>query len=642
MKFRLSTKLTLATVGIVAVVMCAFGAIMAHLLVSDVRQRADHEEAEKMGEMLSALQICDDLSSQNVHSALNVMVLEGRRLGEPEIKGAASLGGRTLPDLRLGNASQVGDFALVDRMKQLTGNTATLFVKDGDDFVRISTNVLKADGSRAVGTVLDRKGHAYAAIRDGSAFYGVVDILGSPYMTGYEPMKDEAGRIIGIWYVGSPLASLGGVGKQISDARILDNGYLALLKPDGSVIFRPERVHAEDIQARSQNSKEEGWVVSSQRFEPWGYTLQAAYPESDVSQAGHSLELQVALGAALTMILMAVAVYPLMRYLVLNPVHELLTRLKNADINTSLEIKRNDEMGTLAAEFNDFVKNIRETLLQVIRTSEQLAAASDKVSVASQQITANSQETSAQAGVVSSATQQVSQNLQTVATGAEEMGASIKEIAKNATEAAKVATSAVKVAEDTNTTISKLGESSAEIGQVIKVITSIAQQTNLLALNATIEAARAGEAGKGFAVVANEVKELAKETAKATEDIGRKIEAIQTDTQASVQAIATIGDVIKQINEISGTIASAVEEQNATTTEMARNVNDAARGSSEITSNIAGVAQAAESTSHGATDTQQAAQQLVDTSTRLRKLVEQFKLESEGSGDGRSTPRYAD
>jgi len=207
------------------------------------------------------------------------------------------------------------------------------------------------------------------------------------------------------------------------------------------------------------------------------------------------------------------------------------------------------------------------------------------------------------------------------------MGASIKEIAKNATEAAKVASAAVRAAETANATVSKLGESSAEIGQVIKVITSIAQQTNLLALNATIEAARAGEAGKGFAVVANEVKELAKKTAKATEDISRKIETIQIDAKAAVDSIGTISQVINEINGISNTIATAVEEQNATTNEMARNVSEAAHGSGEITSNIAGVAEAAESTSRGASDTQKAAQQLVETSAELRRLVERFKID---------------
>ncbi|MFZ0284079.1 MAG: methyl-accepting chemotaxis protein [Terriglobales bacterium] len=293
-----------------------------------------------------------------------------------------------------------------------------------------------------------------------------------------------------------------------------------------------------------------------------------------------------------------------------------------------LKIRSKDELGDLTLAINKMSGSLKNMIQAITQNSIQVASASEELSSTSQQITANSEETSAQAKVVSTATVQVSQNLQTVATGAEEMGSTIKEIAKNATEAAKVATGAVKVAENTTTTVSKLGDSSTEIGQVIKVITSIAQQTNLLALNATIEAARAGEAGKGFAVVANEVKELAKETAKATEDISRKIEAIQTDTKAAVDAIAEISAVINQINGISNTIATAVEEQNATTNEMARNVSEAARGSGEITSNIAGVAQAAESTSRGASDTQKAAQQLVETSAELRRLVEQFKINS--------------
>ncbi len=303
-----------------------------------------------------------------------------------------------------------------------------------------------------------------------------------------------------------------------------------------------------------------------------------------------------------------------------------LQAVAEGDLRDRVQVESSDESGIMGTALNQTLEKMSGTIGAIAETSHLVATASEQLSSTSQQITANSEETSAQAKVVSDATGQVTQNLQTVATGAEEMGSSIKEIAKNASEAARIATSAVRVADTATATVSKLGDSSNEIGQVIKVITSIAQQTNLLALNATIEAARAGEAGKGFAVVANEVKELAKETAKATEDISRKIEAIQTDTKAAVDAIASISEVINQVNGISNTIATAVEEQNATTNEMARNVSEAAKGSGEITFNIAGVAQAAESTSRGAGDTQKAAQQLVEASSQLRRLVEQFKI----------------
>lgn len=311
-----------------------------------------------------------------------------------------------------------------------------------------------------------------------------------------------------------------------------------------------------------------------------------------------------------------------------------ITESYNGDFNT---IKNNlnaciDALTGVATATNRTADTLQASMQSIAQNAQALASSSQQLSSTSQEMSSNAEETSAQANTVATATQQVTTNLNSVATGAEEMTSTVQSISSNAGEAAKVAGEAVKTANSANATIAKLGESSAEIGQVIKVITSIAQQTNLLALNATIEAARAGEAGKGFAVVANEVKELAKQTAKATEDISQKITAIQEDTKRAVDSIGSITSIINQINDISGTIATAVEEQSATTNEMSRNVQEAAKGSGEISQNIQGVAAAAESTTRGAQETLKAAQQLTDMAAQLRALVEKFKLSDTAEG----------
>ncbi|UQU64403.1 methyl-accepting chemotaxis protein [Couchioplanes caeruleus] len=303
-----------------------------------------------------------------------------------------------------------------------------------------------------------------------------------------------------------------------------------------------------------------------------------------------------------------------------------LGAVADGNLTVPAEVRSRDELGLMAAAVNRARDGLRGTVAQLTGGAQELGASAQQLTGVTGRIGESAREAAAQAGLVAGAAGDVSASVQTVAAGSDEMGASIREIAQNANDAAQVAAGAVGVAQNTNETVAKLGASSAEIGDVVKVITAIAEQTNLLALNATIEAARAGEAGKGFAVVASEVKDLAQETAKATEDISRRVETIQADTSSAVAAIGEISQIIQRINDYQVTIASAVEEQTATTGEMSRSITEAAGGSSTIAANINGVARSAEATTSTLAEADAAVAQLNRVADELRTVAERFRV----------------
>ncbi len=305
---------------------------------------------------------------------------------------------------------------------------------------------------------------------------------------------------------------------------------------------------------------------------------------------------------------------------------QVLDAIGSGDLTQHAGLSGKDELGAMSTALDGATSVLRSAMDTIAHAAHDLSGAATELTGSSGEIATAAAQTSTRSESVSTAAGEVSGNVQAVASAAAQMDASIREIASTAQGAARIGEQATQVITATNQTVSKLGESSAEIGNVLKLITSIAEQTNLLALNATIEAARAGDAGKGFAVVADEVKQLAQETARATEDISGRIDAIQRDTTDAVSAIGEIAEIIRQLGDYQTTIASAVEEQTATTTDITTSVSLAARGSGEIANDIRTVAEAAETTTASVGATRSAAQSLASMSDQLKQTVSRFRF----------------
>jgi methyl-accepting chemotaxis protein len=301
-------------------------------------------------------------------------------------------------------------------------------------------------------------------------------------------------------------------------------------------------------------------------------------------------------------------------------------KLAEGDLSVRVEESGDDEVSHVSRNFNRSVTSLAGTVNGVVEVAGSLASAAGRISHAAGQMSQTSLEASTRADTAAADSGEVSDNVQNVAGATEQMGASIQSIAQSAQEAVRVATNAVAVAEATAANVGELGQSSVEISNVIKLITSIAEQTNLLALNATIEAARAGDAGKGFAVVADEVKQLAQETARATGDISSQVEAIQSSTGIAVTSMTEISEVINTISDYQRTIAAAVEQQTVTTAEMSRTITETAAGSTRIATNVGAVAAATAQTRAGIQDTTQGIDEVNRLAGRLSDLVSAFHV----------------
>ncbi len=486
--------------------------------------------------------------------------------------------------IEIAQMPEFGDHRIVDRATSYVGGTATLFVHDeaSQQFVRRTTNVKKENGDRAVGTQLAAEHPAQAFLRRGAAYKGPAMLFGRRFYTAYQPVFGAAGKVIGIIYVGIPMAELDGMLWQAITAMIVAAVIAALLALGMTMIMvrrvtKPLKTVSETLTILAEGRTDVEVTYADRRDE---------------------------IGA----IARTIGIFK-------------NNRLERRQLEAERVTAEKQAVEQRKTELNRFVENFRTKIGGII---EQVLKSSGQFEKDAQQLSVTAHSTAEMSGQSANASRQASEHVRSAATASSELSQSIVEISRQVQDSNGVAADAVKQANATDERMAELSAAGDRIGDVVKLITSIAEQTNLLALNATIEAARAGEAGRGFAVVAQEVKTLAGQTAKATDEISAHIVNMQRATEESVDAIKAIGLTIERISEITTSISSAVEQQGAATQNIAKGVDAAASGTLDVAENIERVAQGAGETETTSGQMLVSAQALSEVSVHLRDEVEKF------------------
>jgi methyl-accepting chemotaxis protein len=549
----------LAAWSLVAVVLLVIATLFGAALVAAlVRKSADDVAREMSERVVSQLTLSQTLYDSLVRAGLATLKEQALTRGEPHLGPTVKVGDKEPPELLFGKHSVHDNYEIVDRVKQLVGGTATLFVKSGDDFVRESTNVQKPDGSRAVGTVLDPNGKAIKAIRAGEAYYGVVYILDRPYVTGYEPLKDNQGQVIGIWYTGYTLDSMSALAANIADAAVLDSGFLALLDDKDKVVFQSKTAPKDFSQVplvsawlRSADvpyTDLAGWQLTKRIFTPWSYTIVTGIADRDVRLEAVR-RIALVQGPVLLLILMG--------------------------------------LGFAFFGLRWINRNLLGTILGVSELSSKLSRSADQLHAAGQSLSAGA---SAQAA-----------NLEETAATLAQVAQQAEQSAGHAQDAERLSDTALQESGEGRKSMMQMADAIAEMkkasdetARIVKTIDEIAFQTNLLALNAAVEAARAGESGKGFAVVAEEVRNLAMRSAEAARNTSALIEGAQ---QKAVAGAGLSADAVRVLEQLDGAIRQVaglvrqVSQDNRAQAEGIAQVNAAVAEMDAVTQTTAGMAE---------------------------------------------------
>ena len=595
-----------------------------------------HAKADALAGALDAFHQSMRVTAENAFASFRRHFASTFTLEDP-IQGILTSRGEAIND----NTVAVDDFAL-----DYPGGNATVFVVQGEDFRRITTSVKKEDGTRAVGTLLDRSSPAYAELRAGRRYVGTTTLFGRPFMTVYDPVKDGSGRIVGVLYIGVDISmQQAALMKTVQEAQVYEHGGLYVLAPHEDVeqwrlVLHPQH-SGKPLKAvlgegtagwvRRLVAEDNGWVTGMVALlhpevagERWaagvrsastGWYVIAEAPKSEVLAALHRQVLVLGLAITVTGLAVAGLLWWFMRHM-LRPLAPLAARVQAigaGDLSVPLASDRRDEIGAITRA----VEEMRRALHDSLRTVQ---LATESITTASGEIAAGSQDLSAR-------TEQTASNLQQTAASMEQLTSTVKQSADAARQANQLAVSASEVAAkggavaaEVVTTMDEINAASRKIADIIGVIDGIAFQTNILALNAAVEAARAGEQGRGFAVVAGEVRNLAQRSAQAAKEIktliGASVEKVDSGSKLVQSAGQTMNEIVasvQRVTDIIGEISAAAAEQN--------------QGIGQINAAVSELDQMTQQNAALVEESTAAAESLRQQAQKLAELVSTFRLQ---------------
>ena len=590
-------KFLLAICSVIALLALVIAIITVVTTSSSVVKQIDTQKQNTADRLVNILTVTDSIVLERVKSSMSLLKQRGEALGIPRHGDIVTVKATPAQQLFLGSQAQANDFSLVDGLTDVMGGTATLFSKTGNDYIRVSTNVVK-NGARAIGTKLAPSGKAIKQIEQQQAYYGAVDILGSPYLTGYEPMFNAQGQVIGIWYVGYS-ADLNVLEDAIKKSHLLDEGFVALRDGKGNIRMHSSHVNEQTVQSALSNSDK--WSTTIVPFKAWGYDIILVASESEksalISSAVFSVIAKVIVASAGVLI----TIWLLVKYIVGRPLEEFIAVVTNltsgeGDLTFRFEGKRSDEFGQMARAFNKLLGQLQETLQNVDATTGGMLTKSELLNKTAERSSDSVSLLSVETDKIDSAIGLLQENTDSVSacitSSSEAATAADSDTRTSVSVLAQTIDDIQAQANDVDESVKviyELAQASEEISGVMEVIRNIAEQTNLLALNAAIEAARAGEQGRGFAVVADEVRSLASRTQSSTEEIRIMIERLQQGSREAASKMNRNKDTAYNTLEVTKNAGVSLEQALgavARITRLNQEASHTAQGQKEVARNV--------------------------------------------------------